>query len=88
MSDAGRPALTPTRWAILALVARGASNAEIAATLGLTHAAVRNQLLEIYRRLPLGAGGNQRVLAVLWYQREGQRWHAEASCAEQGTADV
>ena len=60
-------------------MARGANNAEIAAALGLTHAAVRNQLIQIYRRLPLGVGGNQRVLAVLWYQREGQRWHEEAN---------
>ncbi len=78
MSGAERPALTPARWAILALVARDASNGEIAAALGLTHAAVRNQLIQIYRRLPLGEGGNQRVLAVLWYLREGHTYHEEA----------
>jgi hypothetical protein len=36
-------------------------------------------MLQIYRRLPLRDGGNQRVLAVLWYLREGQRWHEEAA---------
>jgi len=78
MGAAEGPSLTPARWAILALVARGASNGEIAAALGLTTTAVKNQLTEMYRRLPLGDGGNQRVLAVLWYQREGHRWHEEA----------
>ena len=79
MRDQARPQLTPTRWAILALLAEGASNEEIAASLGLTLTAVKNQLTEIYRRLPLGDGGNQRVRTVLWYQREGQRWHEEAN---------
>jgi len=79
MSDQARPLLTPTRWAILALLAEGASNEEIAASLGLTLTAVKNQLTAIYRRLPLGDGGNQRVRTVLWYQREGQRWHEEAN---------
>ncbi len=79
MPDTERPQLTPARWAVLALVARGANNAEIAAALGLTHAAVRNQLIQIYRRLPLGVGGNQRVLAVLWYLREGHTYHEEAN---------
>ncbi len=79
MSTPPRPQLTPARWAVLALVARGANNAEIAAALGLTNAAVRNQLIRIYRRLPLGLGGNQRVLAVLWYLREGHTCHEEAN---------
>lgn len=78
MPDTERLQLTPARWAVLALVARGANNAEIAAALGLTHAAVRNQLIQIYRRLPLGVGGNQRVLAALWYLREGHTYHEEA----------
>jgi len=79
MGTPARPQLTPTRWAILALLAEGASNEEIAASLGLTLTAVKNQLTAIYRRLPLGDGGNQRVRTVLWYQREGQRWHEEAN---------
>lgn len=79
MSTPVRPQLTPTRWAIRALLAEGASNEEIAASLGLTLTAVKNQLTAIYRRRPLGDGGNQRVRTVLWYQREGQRWHGEAN---------
>jgi len=73
-----RPALTPTRWAVLALVARGASNDEIAAALGLTITAVKNHLSAIYRRLPLSSSGNRRVLAVLWYLREGHNDYEEA----------
>ncbi len=78
MPERHRPQLTPTRWAILALVATGASNAKIAGALGLTNAAVRNQLVQIYRRLPPAAGDNQRVVAALWYLRAGHVYHEEA----------
>ena len=70
MPDRERKLLTPAQWLVLALAAEGASNEEIAAVRGLTLTAVKNQLTAIYRRLPLGDGGNQRVRAVLWYQRE------------------
>jgi DNA-binding CsgD family transcriptional regulator len=47
----GEPNLTPRQWEILRRVASGASNAQIARTLGLSEATVRKHLENIFLRL-------------------------------------
>jgi DNA-binding CsgD family transcriptional regulator len=47
----GEPNLTPRQWEILRQVATGASNAQIARTLGLSDATVRKHLENIFLRL-------------------------------------
>jgi DNA-binding CsgD family transcriptional regulator len=47
----GEPNLTPRQWEILRRVANGASNAQIARTLGLSEATVRKHLENIFLRL-------------------------------------
>ena len=47
----GDPNLTPRQWEILRRVATGASNAQIARTLGLSEATVRKHLENIFLRL-------------------------------------
>ena len=47
----GEPNLTPRQWEILRRVATGASNAQIARTLGLSEATVRKHLENIFLRL-------------------------------------
>lgn len=47
----GEPDLTPRQWEILRRVATGASNAQIARTLGLSEATVRKHLENIFLRL-------------------------------------
>lgn len=43
--------LTPAEAAVVALVARGLTNAEIAATLGKSVGTVKGQLAKVYRKL-------------------------------------
>jgi DNA-binding NarL/FixJ family response regulator len=47
----GEPNLTPRQWEILRQVATGASNTQIARTLGLSEATVRKHLENIFLRL-------------------------------------
>jgi len=47
----GEPNLTPRQWEILRQVATGASNTQIASTLGLSEATVRKHLENIFLRL-------------------------------------
>lgn len=69
MSNQARPLLTPTQWLVLERVAQGESDHQIAAALATSPQTVRTQLAHIYRVLPLGDAGNQRVVAALWYVR-------------------
>ncbi len=64
--------LTPRQREILALVASGLKDKEIAERLGLNHQSVRSRICAIYGRLPLPAGKPPRMLAMRWYlqQRE------------------
>jgi DNA-binding NarL/FixJ family response regulator len=73
----GRPALTPTQWRLLALLAAGHDTVAIAACIGLSESAVRHHLKGAYAALPLGNATNRRVAAAVWYRREGHRYHAE-----------
>ena len=45
------PSLTPRQWEVLRQVATGASNTQIARTLGLSDATVRKHLENTYRKL-------------------------------------
>ena len=47
----GEPNLTPRQWEILRQVATGASNTQIARTLGLSEATVRKHLENIFLRI-------------------------------------
>ncbi len=59
--------LTEREEAILRLLAQGASNAQIADTLGVSEKTVRNRLSEIFSKLRL----NNRTQAALYALREG-----------------
>lgn len=60
--------LTARQRAVLALVATGATNAEIAAALGLGEETVRSHLKRAYEALGCDAGGqNNRVQAAVWW---------------------
>jgi DNA-binding NarL/FixJ family response regulator len=74
---ASRLCLTPLQWRILARLAAGEKSAHIGAQLGLAVGTIHNELSTRYAALPLGGAANQRVAAVLWYLREGQRYHEE-----------
>jgi DNA-binding NarL/FixJ family response regulator len=75
---ASRPDLTTQQWRILAALATGSDIRAIAVEVGLSEDGVRYHLAELYPRLPLGDVTNRRVAAVLWYLREGHRYHEEA----------
>lgn len=75
----GDPGLTPQQWTVLAWVARGAGDKQIAAALGVSYRTVKNHLQEIYPRLPLGDASNKRVGTAVWYVTGGRRHHEEVS---------
>jgi DNA-binding NarL/FixJ family response regulator len=62
-------ALTQRERDVIALMAEGRSNPEIAATLSITESAVSKHINSIFAKLGLyqGDSGNRRVLAVLRY---------------------
>jgi DNA-binding NarL/FixJ family response regulator len=70
-----RPRLTPRQWAILARLAAGEKPAQIGAQLGVAVRTIHDELSAIYAVVPLGDATNRRVSAVLWYLREGHRYH-------------
>lgn len=67
-SDPRLSRLTPRELEVLALMANGAANAQIADQLSVTQAAVAKHVANIFAKLDLGAGeDNRRVRAVLTY---------------------
>lgn len=66
MRSVDRP-LAPRQRQVLALVAGGQSNKEIARALGLGLSTVKNTLGEIYWKL----GVRNRTEAVVWWYRKG-----------------
>jgi len=72
-----RPCLGAAEWRVLARLARGESNKQIARSLSLVYQTIKNHLGSIYRRLPLGVPGNRRVAAAIWYDRVGRVQHEE-----------
>lgn len=72
------PTLTLLQWRILAEVASGADDREIAARLLTSPSSIRHRLRVIYPLLPLGDALDPRAAAAAWYLRLGQRWHQEA----------
>jgi DNA-binding NarL/FixJ family response regulator len=73
-----RPRLRPSEWRVLARLARGETNAEIAAALGITTATVSAHVSSIFRALAIGGAGNRRAAAGRWY-REHPEEHPEES---------
>ena len=67
MARPGGPELTPGEWRVLALVARGARNGEIAAALGITLGTVSARMTIIYQHLGLTERADKRALAARWY---------------------
>ncbi|WP_284744729.1 response regulator [Amycolatopsis sp. RTGN1] len=64
--------LTPREREVLAHMAEGRANADIAETLVITESAVAKHINGIFAKLDLAPGdGDRRVLAVLRYLREG-----------------
>ena len=63
----GEPNLTPRQWEVLRRVATGASNTQIARTLGLSDATVRKHLENVFLRLGVQSrtGALARVHAFL-----------------------
>jgi DNA-binding CsgD family transcriptional regulator len=62
--------LTPREREVLAVMAQGRTNADIAATLGISRAAVAKHIGSIFTKLGLShSDGHRRVLAVLTYLR-------------------
>jgi DNA-binding NarL/FixJ family response regulator len=59
--------LSPRQRAVLALVATGATNAEIAAALGLSEETIRSHLKRAYEALGCEAGQMNRVQAAVWW---------------------
>ena len=59
--------LTQRQRAVLALVATGATNAEIAAALGLGEETVRSHLKHAYDAIGCEAGQLNRVQAAVWW---------------------
>jgi DNA-binding CsgD family transcriptional regulator len=56
--------LTPAEAAVVAEVARGLSNAEIAGKLGKSVGTIKNQLSSVYRKL----GVNNRVRLIMMFR--------------------
>ena len=65
----GEPNLTPRQWEVLRQVATGASNTQIARTLGLSEATVRKHLENVFLRL----GVQSRTEALARVQRSSTR---------------
>lgn len=57
--------LTPRERDVLALMAEGLSNADVAARLVISEGAVEKNVTSIFQKLDLPDGGHRRVLAVL-----------------------
>ena len=71
-TDPGLGRLTPREHEVLALMAKGATNQQIAAQLVITTAAVAKHVANIFAKLDLGPDeGNRRVRAVLAYLNGG-----------------
>lgn len=62
-----RPLLSPRQESVLALIARGLSDKQIARHLGLAYDTIKNCETVIYARLPLGDAGDPRVAAARWH---------------------
>jgi DNA-binding NarL/FixJ family response regulator len=73
MTTPERPKLTPMQGLVLARLAQGQTDNQIAAALGLTPRTVRGHVASIYQALHLGDAGNQRVAAAIWYFRQQRR---------------
>lgn len=61
--------LTPRQRAILALVAEGLTNQQIAERLYVEEETVHSHLKRAYRRLGLEAGQMNRIQAAVWWAR-------------------
>lgn len=59
--------LSPRQAEVLALVATGATNAEIATALGLSEETVRRHLRRAYDAIGCAAGQMNRVQAAVWW---------------------
>lgn len=73
--------LTPRQREVLALVATGCTNAEIAARLGIEAETVNSHLKRAYERLGI-AGPQGRIQAAVWWT---QRSYTTALLALAGT---
>jgi DNA-binding NarL/FixJ family response regulator len=62
--------LTPRQRQIVALVARGRNDREIAAKLGISDGAVKSHVCLARGRIGLGEGGSPRVMLAIWYWRQ------------------
>ncbi|MFY9561153.1 MAG: response regulator transcription factor [Terriglobales bacterium] len=73
ISSTGRPLLTPREEQVVALVADGQSNREVAAELGLSEHTIKKYLVRIFDKL----GISTRVELVLYAVSHGQNRQAE-----------
>ncbi|HEY8601380.1 MAG TPA: LuxR C-terminal-related transcriptional regulator [Thermomicrobiales bacterium] len=72
-----RPHLSPAHWRVLERLARGESDQQIAAALGLPLRTVTDRVGVLYARLPLEGAANRRVAAAVWYVRTGRKYHRQ-----------
>lgn len=61
------PALTPRQEAVLRLLAAGHTDRQIARTLHISAATVKNHCTKLYRALDLDRNRHQRVQATCWW---------------------
>lgn len=59
-SPAGNYSLTPRQWEVLAGIRRGETNAEVAVDLGFSESLIRQETVQIYRKL--GVTGRKEIL--------------------------
>ena len=78
MEQEVRPPLTLLQWRILALLAGGASDQQIAEVLLTSRSAIQHRLGVIYALLHMEGVKHPRTAVAVWYLREGRRWHEEA----------
>lgn len=66
----GYPQLTAREWQIIRLVARGESNAQIAAALFISPTTVHHHLDHIYEKLDI----HNRAALTRWHLQGGRKW--------------
>lgn len=79
MATTPYPPLTPRQCAVVALVAQGMSNREIADVLFVNEGTVKNHLFDVVVRLKLPRRGSRRVHVARWVWSQEQTLKGESN---------